>query len=161
MNRIVPIRLKYRWIMDARFAFLLAPIEEISAVTQVPMFCPMMIGIAVLYPTAPVIHSACRIPTDAEELWMTAVSTSPASIPRIGLENIVRILVKCSFSASGATAELIVSIPNIRIAKPTKIFPMSFFLLLSFAVIIITIPIAASTGENDDGFKSCTNRLDP
>ena len=92
---------------------------------------------------------------------MTAVSTSPAIIPRIGFENIVRILVNFSFSASGATAPLIVSIPNIRIANPTRMFPMSFFLLLSFAVMISTIPIAANTGENDVGFKSCINRLDP
>ena len=54
--------------MDARFAFLLAPIDEIIAVTQVPIFCPIIIGIAVLYPTAPVTHNACKIPTDAEEL---------------------------------------------------------------------------------------------
>ena len=46
MNTSVPIRLKYRWIKAARLAFLLAPTEEISAVTQVPIFCPMMMGIA-------------------------------------------------------------------------------------------------------------------
>ncbi len=38
--------LKYRCTMAARRAFLLAPTEEISAVTQVPMFWPMMMGMA-------------------------------------------------------------------------------------------------------------------
>ena len=56
-------------------------------------------------------------------------------------------------SASGATAPLIVSIPNIRIANPRRILPISFFLELSLQVIVIIIPITASTGENDDGFK--------
>ena len=43
---MVPIRLKYRWTKAVRFAFLLAPAEEISAVTVVPMFWPMMMGTA-------------------------------------------------------------------------------------------------------------------
>ena len=47
---------------------MLAPILEIIAVTQVPIFCPMMIGNAVPVVTAPEIQSACKIPTDAEEL---------------------------------------------------------------------------------------------
>jgi hypothetical protein len=33
--------------MDARFAFLLAPIDEVMEVTHVPIFCPKIIGIAV------------------------------------------------------------------------------------------------------------------
>ena len=42
----VPTMLKSRWTTAARLAFLLAPTEEIRAVTQVPMFCPMMMGMA-------------------------------------------------------------------------------------------------------------------
>ena len=34
----VPMTLKLKCTMAVRFAFLLAPTEEISAVTQVPMF---------------------------------------------------------------------------------------------------------------------------
>ena len=45
--RIVPIRLKLICITDTFLAFLLTPIEDKSAVTQVPIFCPMMIGIAI------------------------------------------------------------------------------------------------------------------
>lgn len=47
---------------------LLTPMLEISAVTQVPIFCPMMMGIAIPYVMLPVRESACRIPTEAEEL---------------------------------------------------------------------------------------------
>ena len=42
----VPMTLKDRWTSAARLAFLLVPTEERSAVTQVPMFWPMMMGIA-------------------------------------------------------------------------------------------------------------------
>ena len=41
-----PITLKERWTRAARRAFLLAPTEESMAVTQVPIFCPMIMGIA-------------------------------------------------------------------------------------------------------------------
>ena len=60
--------LKYRCTSAARFAFLFAPTAEISAVTQVPIFCPIIIGITVANPSEPVEHSACKIPTEAEEL---------------------------------------------------------------------------------------------
>ena len=44
--RAVPMRLKEMWMTDTRLALRLTPIEEIRAVTQVPMFWPMMMGIA-------------------------------------------------------------------------------------------------------------------
>ena len=43
-------------------------------------------------------------------------------------------------------------------AKPSKIEP-KFFFFSFFATISITIPIKASTGVNDDGFKSATKIL--
>ena len=46
IQNTTPITLKYRCARAARFAFLLAPRQERSAVTQVPMFCPITIGIA-------------------------------------------------------------------------------------------------------------------
>ena len=51
-----------------RFAFLFAPMQEIRAVAQVPMFCPIIIGIAEAKDIAPVTVRACRIPTEADEL---------------------------------------------------------------------------------------------
>ena len=68
MKITVPLILKKRCTAAALFAFLLVPILEMIAVTQVPMFCPIMIGNAVLKLTAPVAQSACKIPTDADEL---------------------------------------------------------------------------------------------
>ena len=41
-----PMTLKLRWTMAARFAFLFVPKEARMAVMHVPMFCPMMMGIA-------------------------------------------------------------------------------------------------------------------
>ena len=59
-----------------------------------------------------------------------AVRTAPASTPKMGLENISRMLVKAGTSARPATAPDMVSMPNIRVAKPSRMAPMSFFLLL-------------------------------
>ena len=69
-------------------------------------------------------------------------------------------LLNCSLSASGATAELIVSIPNISIAKPIRIVPISFF-LLDFDIIIKKMPIIASIGVKDVGLSSCMKMLSP
>ena len=41
-----PMTLNIRWTTAARRAFLFAPTEESMAVTVVPMFCPMMMGMA-------------------------------------------------------------------------------------------------------------------
>ena len=90
-----------------------------------------------------------------------AVSTAPTSIPSTGFENLVNMLAKWASSASGATASLMASIPNIRMAKPSMIFPISFFLLSSLDDIIRMIPIAASTGEKEDGLSSCNHMLLP
>ena len=51
------------------------------------------------------------------------------------------------------------SMPNISVAKPRRIRPVSFF--LPFAVRYSTMPITARIGVKDDGFNSCTNRLSP
>ena len=55
---IVPIRLKLICITDTFFAFLFTPIEDKSAVTQVPIFCPIIMGIAIPYVIEPVSESA-------------------------------------------------------------------------------------------------------
>ena len=43
---IVPITLNDKCTIAARFAFLFVPKDERSAVTQVPIFCPIIIGTA-------------------------------------------------------------------------------------------------------------------
>ena len=57
-HTVVPITLKERWTRAARFAFLFAPTDEIIAVIQVPIFCPIIIGIAAPYEICPVTASA-------------------------------------------------------------------------------------------------------
>ena len=52
----------------ALLPFFPTPIDDIIAVTHVPIFCPRIIGIAQANVTVPVIHRACNIPTDADEL---------------------------------------------------------------------------------------------
>ena len=60
--------LKKKWIRAVRLAFLLAPALESRAVRVVPMFWPMIRGMAVLNRTAPVVDKACKMPVKAVEL---------------------------------------------------------------------------------------------
>ena len=131
------------------------------AVTQVPIFCPRIIGTAAPYPTAPVAQNACNIPTEAEEDCSTAVSNVPASTPRKGLVNLVRSPVNSGTSAKGFTALLMVSMPDIRMANPTITTPMLLDLSLCKAVLpldtlISTTPVIARTGEKEDGLHKRT-----
>ena len=64
-------------------------------------------------------------------------------------------------SARGATASLMVSIPNMRMAKPTRISPMSCFFSLSLFDRIKMIPMPASRGEKDDGLRSLSKIVLP
>ena len=68
------------------------------------------------------------MPTDAEEDWIIPVSTAPTSTPSTGLRNIRNSWVNSGTSFSPATAPLMVSMPNIRVAKPSRMVPVSFFL---------------------------------
>ena len=70
------------------------------------------------------------MPTDAELDWMIAVSSAPASTPRTGFLKAMKRFVKAGTSLRPATAPLIVSMPNMSVAKPSRIMPVSFFLLL-------------------------------
>ena len=56
-----------------------------SGVNAVPMCAPRMMGMAEPKVTRPVLDSACKIPTEAEEDWMITVTTTPTSTPRMGL----------------------------------------------------------------------------
>ena len=144
--------MKYKWISAARFALREAPIPEIMAVTQVPIFCPMIMGTAAPKLTAPVMHSACKIPTDAEEDWITAVRMSPASTPNTGFWNLISRLVNSGTSASGETAALMESMPNIRIAKPTRMVA-AFFNLSLWENSKIPTPTIARIGEKELGLS--------
>ena len=61
---------------------------------------------------------------------MIAVRIIPTSTPKIGLENMVNTPVKAGSLSSGATAPLIASMPNIRVEKPRRMEPSSFFFSL-------------------------------
>ena len=90
---------------------------------------------------------------------MTAVRTIPAITPSSGLENLVRIPVNSGTSARGATASLIVLIPNIRIANPVSSVPTVRFLSL-LAIINRNTPIIARIGEKEEGFSILINTLE-
>ena len=73
------------------------------------------------------------------------------------MENAVSIPVNAALSFSGDTAPLIVSMPNINMAKPSRTVPSVFFFVPSFPVMRKMMPIAASTGEKELGLSSLTH----
>ena len=128
--------------------------------TQVPMFWPMMMGMAAAMDTAPVEReSACKMPTDAEEDWMIAVSRAPTSTPRIGLVKARKRSPNQGASASGAVALLIRSMPVIKMAKPRKIWPMPFW--RSLPNMNITMPAKPSRGAQASGLSIWMMKLSP
>ena len=129
------------------------PIEDKSAVTVVPIFCHKMIVIAVANEIGVESDNACKIPTDADELWITAVSNVPTKTPKIGFSKRISVLWKASLSDKGSTAADIKSIPVIRIAKPIKTSAV-FFLFSDFENIVNTTPIKAKIGAKVEGLIS-------
>ena len=59
---------------------------------------------------------------------MIPVKSAPASTPRIGFLNIRNSEANAGTSLRPETAPLMVSMPNIKVAKPSRIMPVSFFL---------------------------------
>ena len=125
---------------------------------HVPMFWPIMTGSAMLNEMLPVMARACRLPSEAAELWMSAVIPAPTKMAMMGLSRIVKTSLNCGKSASGFTAPLIMVMPVIKMAKPTHTEPMSFFLLLLVNMMRM-MPMSATMGEKLSGFKSCTKTL--
>ena len=114
----------------------------------------MIIGIALAIFTLPVTVRACKIPIEAEELCTAAVTNIPTRTPIIGFEKSTNRFVNASTSASGLTASLIVSIPNINTAKPKRLAPM-LRLLSRLLASRSTTPMRASMGAKLVGFRSC------
>ena len=82
-------------------------------------------GTAAPQVTAPVEERAWRMPTEAEEDWMTAVTPAPTSTPMMGLVMVWNIRAKAGSSRRGSTAASIWNIPVKRMPKPRSICPTS------------------------------------
>ena len=69
------------------------PIEEIRAVTQVPIFIPKRTYIALSIVIRPGVNAkACKTPIEAEEDCIIPVKTAPTKIPIKGFLKAVNIL---------------------------------------------------------------------
>ena len=124
-----------------------------TADIHVPKFCPKIIGIAITQDTGVARVSACKIPIEAEELWIIIVIIIPTAKPKSGLVKAIIAFLNPCISANGAIESDISSIPNIKIAKPISIVPTFLRLLVLDAIIKIT-PINAKIGEKDSGFNN-------
>ena len=86
------------------------------------------------------------------------MSTAPASSPRRGLRNRRNRFWKAGTFPRPATAPDIVSMPNIRVAKPSRMVPVSCRLVFLPDIYRI-MPIRARTGVKEEGFNSLTSTL--
>lgn len=147
-----PMTLNSRWITEALFAFFPAPALEIRAVTQVPIFWPSVMNTADCQFTTPLSASVCRIPTEAEELWIMAVTTAPASTARTGfLPRTAKACANMGASLYGLIASDMKERPINRILKPTRISPI-FFFFSDFVKSTRNAPIPKSSGAKNSGF---------
>lgn len=82
----VPMMLNIRWMMVVRLALRLVPMAASTAVIQVPIFWPNSTYTALGRVISPLVASACRIPTEAEEDCIIAVKKHTGQNPqhRIG-----------------------------------------------------------------------------
>ena len=87
---------------------------------------------------APVVDSACRMPTDAEDDWMIAVTPAPTTTPSTGLEIAANRSANCGRSASGATAPSMTAMPMNRMPKPVKMSAMSRVRRFFASIMMIT-----------------------
>ena len=100
-----------------------------NGVNAVPICAPRMMGMAELKVTSPVLDSACRIPTEAEEDWMITVTTTPTRRQN-GVGHGDEQILKDALSRRGATPVSIRLMPVNRMPKPSMIWPIFFFLAL-------------------------------
>ena len=78
----------------------------------------------------------------------------PSRIPRNGLENMVMVLVNTLLSFSGETAALIICMPTISTAKPSRILPR-LLCTLRLESILHSMPAMAATAlmvDDDSSF---------
>ena len=104
-------------------ALRLVPTEASTAVMQVPMFCPNSTYTALSSPMTPLMASACKMPTEAEEDWMIAVNSAPAAMPRSGFEKELSRFTKAGHSARGSMEAPIMSMPMNRTPSPARMLP--------------------------------------
>ena len=89
-----------------------------------------------------------------------AVRSAPTKRPRIGFSKATNKFRKAGTSASPLTAEVMVSMPDIRVAKPKRIMPVSFF-WDCLKNIYSTSPVNAKIGVKEVGFNIFTKMLFP
>ena len=98
-----------------------------STGNDAPMEMPISSGRACFTPMAPVIESACTIPTEALADCSSIVNRAPARIPSTGFERPVSIFRNHGASRRLSTAPLMALMPNISTAKPSRISPIWWF----------------------------------
>ena len=122
MKTKAPRRLKITCAIAALRAERDVPIDAMIAVTQVPIFAPIRISIAVLNPIRFCCPKAMTIPVVAEELCIKAVKTAPIKTPAIGIFPSFDInLRKNTEFFSGFAPSDIIDIPRNIIPNPKMI----------------------------------------
>ena len=124
----VPNTLNIRWMSAARLALVLAPTEERSAVTQVPMLVPSTRNSTPLLEGSPMVSPAATICTmrvvTAEEDCTMPVMMTPASNSTRRLSTLMRKSLTMSCWAKSSIAMPMYSRPRNTSPRPASIMPM-------------------------------------
>ena len=107
---------------------------------------------------SPVEVSACKIPIDAADDWIAAVTKVPTRMPMTGLRKVANRLVNQGSLLNGATAPSIANIPVKRTPKPSRMIPM-FFCRSRLADMKKRMPTIIASGARDLGFRSMRKKL--
>ena len=154
-NIIVPIILNNKWTIDALFAFVEAPIDEIIAVIHVPIFIPKVTNKAGSKGIAPLVHNPINIDVVPAELCKIIVSNAPIKINTIlylDKDKISSVIASLLISRTLVIELLITYKPVNSNPIPEKIVP-KFFILLFF-VICMKTPTHAKAQKNPATGKS-------
>ena len=98
------------------------------------------------------------MPTEAAEDWMTPVNTAPTATPSRGLRKAVSRSEKPGSSARGLTEFFIISMPDIKMAKPMRMRPTSRR-RWRLDPMMSRMPARAKRGEKFSGFRRFKNTL--
>ena len=107
-----------------RLALRLVPMAASTAVMQVPMFWPNRTYTALGRAMTPLMASACKMPTEAEEDWMMAVKhrarqNAQHRVGELGHQRDEGLRIR----AGASWQLLIISMPMNRTPRPAMILP--------------------------------------
>lgn len=167
-NIMEPMTLNSRCITAARFALMFAPMDESSAVTQVPMLEPMTTKRTSLPPSPiimPLPSMAMSMDVTAEELCMIAVTAMPRKKSRNGFVTLAKALTTAALSRKRSMESDMTSRPTKTSPRPASayatVWTFSFLLSMAVSAPMPVSPIAKIAMSNAESAAICAVMVVP